>query len=310
LIFGLLNKARGKLQRFGELRGSIDMIQQALGRIEARQTADVRAGDLAAAEFKVSSQFGEDGIIEHLIRNVPIERQIFIEFGVESYVEANTRFLLRNRNWSGLIMDGSAELMERVRGDAIYWRHNLKAVHAFITRENINGLISGQGLGGDVGLLSVDIDGNDYWVWEAISCISPRIVIVEYNSLYGPDAKVAVPYEPAFFRSAAHYSGVYYGCSVAALVHLAEKKGYQFVGTNAAANNAFFVRRDVGSKFPPVTVAQDFKMTQIRQSRSKDGVLNYLDGEAALREIADMPVIDVETGALLMVEDAVKGRAS
>ena len=117
MISALIKQIKQKLRRISELRGNIDAIQQSLGRIEARQIYSLEPGDFAAAEFKVSSQFGEDGIIEHLLRHVPIDRPIFIEFGVEDYAEANTRFLLRNRNWSGLVMDGSTDNMAKVRNE-------------------------------------------------------------------------------------------------------------------------------------------------------------------------------------------------
>ena len=108
----MMLRIRKKLEAFVRAPRTIlerlDHIQQALGRIESRQTASVSAGDLEASEFKVTSQWGEDGIIEHLLRHVPIERKIFVEFGVQDYQEANTRFLLVHRNWSGLVIDGDS----------------------------------------------------------------------------------------------------------------------------------------------------------------------------------------------------------
>ena len=142
-------------------------------------------------------QLKEDGIQARWLAPTPM----FVEFGVETYVEANTRFLLRHRGWSGLVMDGSAANVARIRSDPIFWRYNLKAVEAFITRENIDSLIESQGLRGDIGLLSIDIDGNDYWVWEAVSVVRPAIVVIEYNARFGTDAAVTVPYDPGFVRA-------------------------------------------------------------------------------------------------------------
>lgn len=164
-----------------------------MGRIETRQIAGLDVCGLRRAEFQVSSQWGEDGIIQFLIRRVAIPRPVFVEFGVQDYRESNTRFLLQNDNWSGLVLDNSPQNIAAIRSDPIYWRHNLKAEHAFVTRENINSLIANQGIIGDIGLLSIDIDGNDYWVWEAIDGISPRIVLIEYNSLFGRHAEVTIP---------------------------------------------------------------------------------------------------------------------
>ena len=89
-------------------------------------------------EFSVYSQWGEDGIVQHLLRYVPISNKMFVEFGVENYLEANTRFLMIKDNWTGLVMDGSNENIDYIRQDDIFWRFHLKAQQAFITRENIN----------------------------------------------------------------------------------------------------------------------------------------------------------------------------
>jgi hypothetical protein len=285
----------------GMLADRLDLIQQALGRIEARQTASVRAGDFASAEFKVSSQWGEDGIIEHLVRHVPIEREIFVEFGVQDYREANTRFLLMNRNWAGLVIDGSPENISVVKRDSIYWRFNLKAECAFITRDNIDQMITGQGISGDIGLLSVDIDGNDYWVWEAIRSVSPRVVVVEYNALFGATATVSVPYDPAFQRNQAHYSNLYWGCSLAALVHLGKAKGYTLVGCNSAGNNAFFVRNDVSGQLSAQDSAIAFRPAKFRESRNEDGSLSFLGPEQAIDTIGHLPLTNVTDGSQILV---------
>ncbi|WP_197685875.1 hypothetical protein [Bradyrhizobium erythrophlei] len=273
-------------------------MQEALGRIEARQTANVAVGDLAAAEFRVSSQWGEDGIIEHLLQHVPIERKIFVEFGVQDYREANTRFLLSIRNWSGLVMDGSAENIAAIRRDPIYWRHNLKAEGVFVTAENINEVISRHGIGGDIGLLSIDIDGNDYWVWQAIDCISPRIVVAEYNALFGAKSTVSVPYDPSFQRTRAHYSNLYWGCSLGAWNHLAASKGYALVGCNSAGNNAFFVRTDLLGSLLKRDPTGAFRPAEFREARDQSGALSYLDRHAAVELIQDLPLVDVIDGSM------------
>ena len=171
------------------------------------------------AEFKVFSQYGEDGIIQYLIRQIGcLGRSTFIEFGVENYEEANTRFLLINNNWRGLIIDGSPENIAHIRDTSLFWNSNLTAVSCFIDADNINSLISKNGFANrDVGLLSIDIDGNDYWVWEKISVIEPVIVVVEFNSVFGPLHAVTVPYNPKFLRSKAHSSCLYFGASLRAL---------------------------------------------------------------------------------------------
>jgi hypothetical protein len=292
-----------RTRRADALLERLESLQLSVGRIEARLAADVPAGAIAEAEFKVWSQWGEDGIIEHLLRHVPIDRRIFVEFGVESYREANTRFLLSSHNWSGLIIDGSEENIAFVRSDPISWRHDLKAKAAFVTRENINELISSAGIGGDIGILSVDIDGNDYFVWEAINGISPRIVISEYNAIFGPSAAVSVPYDPGFYRTKAHCSNLYWGCSLAALAHLGEKKGYVLVGCNTNGNNAFFVRRDVAGSFMPLTPELAFRAAKFRESRDDAGHLTFLSTAAGRKLIGAMKLVDVISGASIAVAD-------
>jgi hypothetical protein len=284
----------------------MDSIQLALGRIEARQTTGLPVGALAEAEFKVSSQWGEDGIMEHLLRHVPIDRTIFVEFGVENYREANTRFLLVNRNWSGLVLDGSQENIDFIRRDSIAWRHDLTARAAFITCENINDLIAGAGIEGDIGILSIDIDGNDYWVWDQVSVISPRIVIAEYNGIYGASATVSIPYDPAFYRTTAHHSNLYWGCSLAALAHVAERKGYTLVGSNSNGNNAFFVRRDVAGTFTALSPQAAYRAAKYRESRDAQGHLTFLSPDEGRRLISTMKLIDVVSGATITVADIPK----
>jgi hypothetical protein len=269
-------------------------IQEALGRIETRQLRDLPTADLHQAEFRVFSQWGQDGILQHLLRHISVSRKIFIEFGVENYTESNTRYLLMNDNWAGLVIDGSSTNIDFIKSDEIYWRYNLKAENAFVTRDNINDLIRKNGISGEIGLLSVDIDGNDYWVWEAIDAVVPCIVVAEYNARFGPERAVIVPYDPAFNRTAAHYSNIYYGASLAALCLLGERKGYSFVGCNSAGNDAFFVRNELRPPtLPELKPEEGFIGLQLRESRDASGALAFLTEvqEAAILE--QLPLIKV-----------------
>lgn len=282
----------------------LEAIQQALGRVELRQlygqAPPQRPQD---AELTVFAQAGEDGIIQFLLRHVPVANPVFVEFGVEDYSEANTRFLLKHQGWAGLILDGSPQQIEAIRQDPIYWQYNLKAEAVFVDRETINEVFRRHGVGGDIGLLSVDIDGNDYWVWEAITTISPRIVICEYNSLWGCSRAVSIPYDRSFQRTAAHYSNLYFGASIRALEQLALRKGYRLVASNSLGTNLFFVRADLLGALPPLSAEQAYVASSVRQSRDQQGRLSFLEREAALRLIADLPLVDVESGALLRVAD-------
>ena len=302
-----IERVRRKARLLDEIAARLDRLQQAVGRVEMRQLAALDADDLRANEFQVYSQWGEDGILQHLIRRVPIERKLFVEIGVESYIEANTRFLAEQNNWGGLLLEADAEQVAAIRRDRIYWAANLKAVAAFVTRENINSLLTEHGLSGDIGLLSVDVDGNDYWVWEAVAAVNPRIVVCEYNSFLGSERPLVVPYAADFRRSQAHYSWLYYGASLPALVYLAERKGYQLAGTNSAGNNAFFVRRDVGQNVPQRSVAESFTTARFREAHDEAGSLTYLDYAAGQALIGELPVCDVTTGVVQPLRAALTG---
>lgn len=282
----------------------IDNLQKEIGRLETRLFVFKKVENrLTDYEFKVFSQWGEDGIIQFLINNIEIPNKMFIEFGCEDYTESNTRFLLQNNNWSGLVMDASIKNIERIKKDQIYWKHNLKAECAFIDRENINDLIKRNGISGDIGLLSIDIDGNDYWVWEAITCIEPRILIIEYDSLLGYKKAVVTPYDRKFDRKKAHFSYLYGGASVNALYTLGIRKGYCLVGSNSAGNNLFFVRNDVIGNLPQVTPEEAYVKAEFRNSRDENGNLSYLGFEESLALIAEMPVYDVESHCIIKIRD-------
>ena len=270
-------------------------LQETLGRIEARQLQTSNSKSIRDNEFRSFSQWGEDGIIQFLISNVPINRKIFVEFGVQNYTESNTRFLLINNNWSGLVIDGGSEEIAYIKNDPIYWQYNLKAVNSFITKDNINQILSDNGIQGEIGLLSVDIDGNDYWVWQAIDCINPAIVVSEYNFRFGANKAVTVPYDASFVRSKAHYSNIYYGASLKALCILADRKGYAFVGCNSAGNNAFFVRKDLKpDAINEITVEEGYVRGQFRESRDEKGNLLYLSLEEEQKLLNTLPLVEIE----------------
>lgn len=299
----MLKKIKNVLQKIHSYEEKLNKIELALGRIEIRQTGYIDSHSINDYEFKVSSQWGEDGIIQYLLNHIPIENKIFVEFGVENYTEANTRFLLQNNHWSGLVLDGSEEHISFIKNDPIYWKHNLKSECAFITSENINQLITKNGIKGDIGILSVDIDGNDYWVWEAINCIAPRIVICEYNSHFGNLHKISVPYDPSFVRNNKHFSNIYYGASISALDFLAKKKGYSLIGSNMAGNNIFFVRDDLMSNFKAITPKEAYKISQFREARDEKGNLTFNSIKNNLQVISNLEVINVETGELFKIKD-------
>lgn len=300
----IIRQGSGISADFANIRNEIHETKMLIARFLINQMkSQGMYGNVQDAEFKVFSQFGDDGIIQYLVHHLKIETKTFIEFGVENYTESNTRFLLMNNNWKGLVIDGSKENVDYIKNDNIYWKYDLTAVCAFVDRENINKIFLENNFSGEIGLLSIDIDGNDYWVWDAINVINPAIVIVEYNSLFGPKAKVSTPYDAAFQRTKAHYSNLYFGASLAALCSLAEHKGYAFVGSNSAGCNAFFVKRKLIISVPIVLPEKGYVPISARQSRNKNGALNYLSFQSSQNLIQTMPVFDFENGEISLFND-------
>ena len=242
------------------------------------------------SEFQIFSQWADDGIIQFLINYLDIDKKKFIEFGIENYREANTRFLLINNNWSGLVMDYSKINIKQLQTEDIYWKYDLKAVSAFVTKDNINSLLEDNGFTGEIGLLHIDIDGNDYWIWKEINVISPIIVIVEYNSIFGINNPWTIPYSENFNRTSAHYSNLYFGSSILSLCDLGEAKGYYFIGSNSNGNNAYFIRKDKIKELIPLSAEEGYVTSMFRESRNMDGKLTYLSGDERLNEIEDMDV--------------------
>jgi hypothetical protein len=271
---------------------------QALALLNRQRKEAGALQSLDAYEFRVFSQFGEDGILQHLIEEAGIQahERIFVEFGVQDYQESNTRFLLQGYNWGGLIIDGSKEWMASVRNSSLCWRYNLQALAAWIDRDNINELISSAGISGEIGLLSVDIDGNDYWVWEKIICINPIIVVCEWNSSFGPDHSVSIPYDPLFNRLTAHHSHQYWGASIHALQQLGLKKNYELIGSNQAGNNLFFVRNDRLGRLLGSSAADAWTEAKFSDTRNEQGQLTFLRGKHRSRLIDKLPLVNTRNG--------------
>jgi hypothetical protein len=280
----------------------LDAIAVLAGKALAQRNAERELDDIRESEFKVFSQFGDDGIVDYLVERVglPRDSERFVEIGVEDYREANTRFLLVNRNWSGLIVDAGDAHVRRLHDSSLLWRHDLQPVAASVEPDSVNDLLAEHGFDRDLGLLSIDVDGNDYWIWEAVAA-EPALVVVEYNSLFGPTRAVTIPYEPGFDRTRAHHSNLYFGASLGALTRLAERKGYRLVGSNSAGNNAYFVRRERAGGLPAPTVAEAYVESRYRESRDADGNLTYLSGADRAHAIADLELWDVEREELVRV---------
>jgi len=281
------------------LESEIDRIKINQGQILEALLASNGSDRLRDHEFKVFSQWGEDGVLQWIVDHIEIRNKTFIEFGVEDFRESNCRYLMMSRGWSGFVLDGSERNVDEIRRAHWYWRYDLVARAAFVTRENVDDLLSESGFDADIGILSVDIDGMDYHVLERIERFRPRVIVAEYNAIFGDARPITVPYDPSFTRGSAHYTHLYFGASLAALTHLASAKGYALVGTNSNGVNAFFIRRDLmRAPFRELSAQEGYTPTTVRQSRDRGGQLDYLPAGEQLRAIAGLPVLNVVTGAL------------
>jgi hypothetical protein len=200
-----------------------------------------------------------------------------------------------NNNWSGLVIDGSQNNINYIKNDEIYWKFDLTAKCAFITAENINQLIKDEGLMGDIGVLHIDIDGNDYWVWKSLNVVSPDIVIMEYNSVLGIDRPLTIPYKPEFYRNNEHHSLLYAGASLLSLCDLAEEKGYFFIGSNSAGNNAYFVKKGKIGDLKPLSPAEGYVNSKFREARNENGELIFCKGDERLKILSGLPFFNTRT---------------
>jgi hypothetical protein len=192
--------------------------------------------------YKVYSQSDEDGIIAEIFRRIGTINKKFIEFGVQDGLESNGHFLL-HKGWQGLWIDGSPNYCKLIHNNfkEPIAKKQLNIVNAFIDKDNINDLISGGGMNGDIDLLSVDIDGNDYHVWKAIDCVNPRVVCIEYNAKFPPDFEWVMKYDKTHIWDTSDN----HGASLKSLEILGNELGYQLVGTNLGGINAFFVKKEL-----------------------------------------------------------------
>ena len=260
--------------------------------------------DVRECEVKIFSQNGEDGIIDYLINQLKINDPNFIEIGVGDYEEANSRFLYEKYHRNGLIIDCESNLKKKVLSNINSWKGNINIVEEFVTSENIQNILK-KNANFEVDIFSLDVDGIDYWLVEKISNNFSKIFISEYNAVFGDKFDISVPNISNFNRSNYHYSTLCYGMSLRALIRIMKLKGYYFVGTNSLRNNAFFVNNEYSKEkfFPNLDVDSNkiihHTNSVIRESRNKNGELNYLPVTQRLNEIKDCEIIDFSDGAKL-----------
>ena len=246
--------------------------------------------------YKVFSQNGEDGILDYLIEMLNLKNLNFIEIGVGDYSECNTRLLYSLRHCKGLVIDSNKELKLNVQKYESFYKGSLEVINRKINIENFKKIIIENN---NIDLFSIDIDGIDYWLLNEIPDRYSKIVVAEYNPLFGSKIEISVPYDGNFDRTSYHYSNLCYGASIKAINNLMEKKGFKLIGVNDLKNNAFFVRKDEINKINLDEVSDndldEFCNFNFRESRNKYGDLTYMNKKDAFNLISGCKVYDIKS---------------
>lgn len=219
-------------------------------------------GDVAYSNF---SQFGEDGVLEYIFELIGTTNKLVVEMCCGQATECNATNLIINHNWFGLLFDGDEKNISNGKvffNNAVTSFRHPKLVNEWITRSNINELIASHGFSGEIDLFSLDIDGNDYWLLNALSVISPRVIILEAQMMLGPDREYTVPYDDNFVVGTHEFDGreirMYSGASVRAYVNLCKRKGYRLVGhVGGISPNIIFIKDGVGEAYFPEIAVED-----------------------------------------------------
>ena len=207
---------------------------------------------LSDTGYKVFSQHEEDGLLLFIFAVIGTHNKTFVDIGSNDGINSNCANLAINFGWHGLFIDSDKAAISRgIRFYRRYpdpWSFKPRFAEAKVTRENVNAIIEKGGFKGNIDLLSIDIDGNDYWIWDAISVIEPHVVIVECKIEYGFN-NVVVPYDPGY--SHLTKNPLYNGASPAAFNKLAKRKGYRLAGANSYGHNMIFIKNGLADEYLP-----------------------------------------------------------
>jgi hypothetical protein len=259
----------GLPERVEAVERGLALLAQAMQRDRYVENAG-DADDVHHHELKVYSQNGEDGILLWLFSRIKPGSRALVEIGCGDGRECNGANLVLHWGWRGTFVDCDSERLDLARR-FFDWRLGARAaaarcVHARATCENVDALAGAGTASGELDLLSIDVDGNDYWIWQALTTVRPRVVVIEYNAAFGCERAVTIPYDPTFDRRTRNPSGLYHGASLAALALLGDRKGYVLLGCDSEGVNAFFVRADQADGLPALTPAAAYRPCSLRHA--------------------------------------------
>lgn len=250
-------------------------------------------------EFSAFSQWGEDGILDWLVDQIPGIRPVAVELGCSDYQEATTRLLVQLRNWQAVLVDASAESCATIRSSPLMWQYDLTVLQRTLTPSMLAAFCNTH-IPKEIGVLSIDIDGMDYWLLAALP-VKPVVLVCEYNALFGNTDPITVPLTDSFDRRTAHWTHLYFGASLPAIATAALNKGYTFIGTESHGCNAFFVRNDYAQRILGKLDQIIPHEAQFREGRDVNGQLAYYRER---RFIAHLPVWNVQTNQTVRVQEA------
>ncbi|MCZ8331776.1 MAG: hypothetical protein O9282_10735 [Flavobacterium sp.] len=256
LIINFLKKRFYKIKLYRQLSPSTQIQQVTLFHYYIDCLRSNNLPNFNATGFKVFSQFEEDGKLLYIFSILGMGNKTFVDLGSNDCVNSNCANLAVHFNWKGLFVDGDKNLIEIgkkfYKKTPNFWSYKPKFVHAFLTKKNVNNIIQTEGFEGEIELLSIDIDGNDYWIWESLEIIQPKVVIIECQLAFGLEEKV-IPYREDFKEDVRNSDN--YGASALALQKLGKQKGYRLVGANEYGNNLFFIKNGLAEvQLPEVSV--------------------------------------------------------
>lgn len=264
---------------------SIETVQQKI-LLQQIATRSAEKLDLSRYGFAAYSQTEEDGLLLAVFGALGMGSRLCLEICAGIGSECNSANLLIHHGWHGLLVDGNDANV--AAGRRFFGRHPGTMayppvfIQSWVTRENVNELVANAGFTGEIDLFSLDMDGMDYWIWEALTVVQPRVVILEYQDILGPNRSVTVPYDPTFYaykHSLTNGMPNYCGASLRAFTKLAIRKGYRLVGCNALNFNAIFVRNGLGEGALPRVEIEDC----FQHPKAKWGM------KARYPEVANMP---------------------
>ena len=243
--------------------------------------------------FQVNSQNGEDGIIHEIFRRIGNTESVFVEVGVGNGIENNTAFLL-SQGWQGFWIDGDDTFLKAINGRKDLSTDFLSSRVSFVNQENITGIFEQLGIPVTFDLLSLDIDQNTYYIWEALREYAPRVVVVEYNAMIPP----FIDWKVQYIADRVWDGTQNFGASLKAFENLGHKLGYSLVGCDFNGVNAFFVRNDLAAgKFAePFTSENHFEAPRYEYIHRRGHAPALLDRQAVTEEhLANQNTVIVQT---------------